>query len=278
MSIPIWIVDAFVGQLDNRVLRGNPAAVMILDEFRDDVWLQNVAAEFNLSETAFLVQRSGNDWDLRWFTPQIEVDLCGHATLASSHVVWHDGRARGDELRFHTRSGVLGARRVGEDGATIALDFPAQPVKMTTAPPELLEAVGLRAHADPVAAYRADDDWLFKIASGRVETLQPNFALLRELAAAQSWRGVIVTARAPRGANYDFNSRFFASSAGIDEDPATGSAHTKLAPFWAQLLKKDELTAVQLSARGGWLELKLRGQRVEISGRAKIRVRGEWLE
>ena len=283
MSIPIFICDAFVGQLDGRVLRGNPAAVMILDSFRSDAWLQNVATEFNLSETAFLVQRADDEWDLRWFTPTTEVDLCGHATLASSHAVWHSERASGDELKFHTRSGVVGARRSGESGENdesgdqIALDFPVQPVKMTSAPPELIEAIGLRAHADPVVACRAADDWLLKVASGRVETLSPNFAWLRELAATQHWRGVIVTARAPRGANYDFCSRFFGAGAGIDEDPVTGSAHTKLAPFWANLLKKDELTAVQLSARGGLLHLKLRGERVVIAGRSEIRVRGEWL-
>ena len=274
MSLPIFIADAFVGQLENRILRGNPAAVVILDEFRADDWLQNVAAEFNLSETAFLVRRTDDEWNLRWFTPQTEVDLCGHATLASSHVVWQTERTSGGELQFHTRSGILGAQR---DGENIALDFPVQPVKMTTAPPELLEAVGLRAHADPVVAYRAADDWLLKVACGRVETLRPNFALLRELAVSQKWRGVIVTARAPRDVVYDFSSRFFASGAGIDEDPVTGSAHTKLAPFWAGLLKKDELTAVQLSARGGVLQLKLRGERVEIRGKAEIRVRGEWL-
>ena len=275
MAIPIFICDAFVGDLENRVLRGNPAAVVILDSFRADAWLQNVAAEFNLSETAFLVRRTETDWDLRWFTPTLEVDLCGHATLASSHVVWQSGLARGDELRFGTRSGVLSARRRGEQ---IALGFPVQPVKMSMAPPELLEAVGLRAHADPVVACRAADDWLLKIAGGRVETLRPDFARLRELAALQHWRGVIVTARAPREANYDFGSRFFGAGAGIDEDPVTGSAHTKLAPFWASLLKKDELIAVQLSPRGGLLHLKLRGERVEIRGKAEIRVRGEWLE
>lgn len=274
MSFPIFIADAFVGQLENRILRGNPAAVMILDEFPADDWLQNVAAEFNLSETAFLRQRENSEWDLRWFTPMTEVDLCGHATLASSHVLWQSGRARGDELKFHTRSGVLVAHRIG-DG--IALDFPIQPVKMTPAPPALLEAVGLRAHADPVVAYRASDDWLLKVASGRVETLQPNFALLRELSAPLQMRGVIVTARAPRGANYDFESRFFAPAVGVAEDPVTGSAHTKLASFWGGLLKKEQLTAVQISTRGGLLHLKLRGQSVEIRGKAEIRVRGEWL-
>ncbi len=275
MSLPVFIADAFVGQIENRILRGNPAAVMILDEFRDDDWLQNVAAEFNLSETAFLVQRADGSWDLRWFTPTIEVDLCGHATLASAHVLWQSGRAQSDELTFHTRSGELGARRSGDE---IALDFPVQSVKMTRAPPALIEAVGLRMGADPVAAYRADDDWLFKVASGRVETLRPNFALLRELSAPLKMRGVIVTARAPRGANYDFASRFFAPGAGIDEDPVTGSAHTKLAAFWGGLLKKDEMTAVQLSSRGGLLRLKLNGERVEIAGKAEVRVSGQWLE
>ena len=277
MSAPIWIADAFVGQLDNRTLRGNPAAVMVLDAPRDDEWLGNVAAEFNLSETAFLWPRpnsAGSDWDLRWFTPQIEVDLCGHATLASAHVLWESARAQGDELKFHTRSGVLGARKSDDE---IALDFPVQRVKMTGAPPHLIEAVGLRAGADPVASYRADDDWLLKVASGRLETLTPDFGALRELCESLQLRGVIVTERAPRGASYDFASRFFAPGAGIDEDPVTGSAHTKLAPFWAGLLKKDELTAVQLSTRGGLLRVKLNGQRVAIAGRAATRVRGQWL-
>ena len=275
MPIPIYIADAFVGQLDGRALRGNPAAVMLLDRTRPDDWLQEVAAEFNLSETAFPLPRADGSWDLRWFTPQTEVDLCGHATLASAHVLWQSGRAQGDELKFHTRSGVLGARRTGDE---IALDFPVTPVKMTPAPPGLIEAVGLQNGADPVACYRADDDWLLKVASGRVETLRPDFARLRELVEPLKMRGVIVTARAPCGATYDFSSRFFASGAGIDEDPVTGSAHTKLAPFWAGLLKKDELTAVQLSARGGWLKLRVRGERVEIQGKAEIRVRGSWLE
>ena len=278
MPFPLWIADAFVGQIDNRVLRGNPAAVMILDEFRSADWHQNVAAELNLSETAFLVQRADKDWDLRWFTPTTEVDLCGHATLASAHVLWQSERATQNELRFYTRSGVLGARKNGEQ---IALDFPVQTVKMVTANvpglDDLIEAVGLRSHADPVVAYRADDDWLLKVASGRVETLKPNFARLRELATPLQMRGVVVTGRAPRGANYDFDSRFFASGVGIDEDPVTGSAHTKLAPLWASLLKKDELTAVQLSPRGGLLHLKLRENRVEISGQAAIRVQGQWL-
>ena len=273
MSLPVWIADAFVGQLEDRTLRGNPAAVMLLDAPRGDQWLQNVAAEFNLSETAFLWPRAGDSWDLRWFTPTLEVDLCGHATLASAHVLW-DGRADGDELKFHTRSGELGARR---EGAQIALDFPAQPVKMANPPPELLAAVGLRVGADPVASYRAADDWLLKVAGGRLETLRPDFALLRELSKPLQMRGVIVTARAPQGASYDFASRFFAPGAGVNEDPVTGSAHTKLAPFWAGLLKKTELTAVQLSARGGLLQLRVRDRRVEIAGRAEIRVRGEWL-
>lgn len=278
MSFPLWIADAFVGQIESRVLRGNPAAVMILDEFRSDDWLQNVAAELNLSETAFLVKRTDNDWDLRWFTPTTEVDLCGHATLASAHVLWQSGRVTENELRFHTRSGVLGARKNGEQ---IALEFPVQPVKMVTTPSSaldaLIEAVGLRNHADPVVAYRADDDWLLKVASGRVESLQPNFARLRELSAPLQMRGVIVTARAPRGATYDFASRFFAPGIGVDEDAVTGSAHTKLGPLWASFLKKDDLTAVQLSARGGLLQLKFRENRVEIAGQAKIRVSGQWL-
>ena len=278
MSLPIFIADAFVGQLENRKLRGNPAAVMVLDKWRDAAWLQDVAAELNLSETAFLSERADESWDLRWFTPTTEVDLCGHATLASAHVLWQSGRATKDELQFHTRSGILGARRAGEH---IALDFPVQPVKMVTtnvpALDDLIGAVGLRSHADPVVAYRAADDWLLKVASGRLETLQPNFAHLRELSTPLQMRGVIVTARAPRGANYDFAARFFAPGIGVDEDAVTGSAHTKLAPLWAGLLKKDDLIAVQLSPRGGLLQLKLRENRVEISGKTEIRVSGQWL-
>lgn len=275
MSLPIFIADAFVGHIDNRTLRGNPAAIVITNEFRSDDWMQEVAAEFNLSETAFLCPRAAESWNLRWFTPTTEVDLCGHATLASAHVLWQSERASGETIEFHTRSGILGARKLGDE---IALDFPVHPVKMTNAPPELVRAVGLRAGADPVVAYRAADDWLLKVASERVETLRPDFAHLRALAAPLKMRGVIVTARAPRGATYDFASRFFAAGVGIDEDPVTGSAHTKLAPFWGDLLKKEELTAVQLSARGGLLSLKLHGERVEIRGRAEIRVCGDWLE
>ena len=275
MSWPIWIADAFVGLLETRELRGNPAAVMLLDAPRPDAWLQNVAAEFNLSETAFLLKRADGAWDLRWFTPTLEVDLCGHATLASAHVLWQSGRAAEELLNFHTRSGVLGARRIGDE---IALDFPIQPVKSAAAPPALIEAVGLRPHSDIVAAYRAADDWLLKVARGRVEALQPNFALLRQLAGPLQMRGVIVTEAAPVGANYDFASRFFAGGAGIDEDPVTGSAHTKLAPFWGELLKKTELVGVQLSPRGGLVKLKWHGGRVEIQGQVGVRVRGEWLE
>ena len=275
MAPPIFIVDAFVGQLEARPLRGNPAAVMCLETPRSDAWLQNVAAEFNLAETAFLWPRleSGDQWDLRWFTPALEVDLCGHATLASAHVLWESGRARSDLLRFHTRSGVLGARKMGDE---IALDFPAQTVKLAVAPPALIAAVGLTS-ADAVAIYRADDDWLFKVARGRLETLAPDFAALKALSAPLQMRGVIVTQSAGASAAHDFESRFFAPGAGIDEDPVTGSAHTKLAPFWSQLLGKSELVGVQRSARGGLLKLKVDGPRVEMRGQTQTRVRGEWL-
>ena len=273
MCLPIFIADAFVGQLTNRELHGNPAAVMFLDKVRENSWLQNVAAEFNLSETAFVLPRADGDWDLRWFTPTSEVDLCGHATLASAHVLWESGRVQTDGLKFHTRSGILGARRIGEE---IALDFPVQPVKIASAPAALVEALGLK-NSDPVAAYRADDDWLLKVARGRIETLRPDFPQLRALSKPLQMRGVIITEAAPKDSTHDFASRFFAPAIGVDEDPVTGSAHTKLAPFWAELLKKTELTGVQLSARGGLLKLKLNGARVEIRGQTKIRVRGEWL-
>ena len=273
MSLSIWIADAFVGQLETRELRGNPAAVMLLDQMPTDDWLQNVATEFNVSETAFLLKRADNVWNLRWFTPTLEVDLCGHATLASAHVLWDSGRASSDALEFHTRTGILGARKTADE---IALDFPVQKVEVASAPPALLQAVGLTA-TDPVAAFRAADDWLLKVARGRLETLTPDFAALRALSKPLQMRGVIVTQSAPRGANYDFASRFFAGGVGVDEDPVTGSAHTKLAPFWGDLLGKTEMTAVQLSERGGLIKLRLTGPRVEIAGRTAIRVRGEWL-
>jgi PhzF family phenazine biosynthesis protein len=226
--------------------------------------MQHVAAEMNLSETAFLL-RQPNGWSLRWFTPAVEVDLCGHATLASAHALWGEGVDDADVLRFHTRSGLLTARR---DGDWIELDFPAKREGPTTAPPELLAALGVRQ-----AAYvgRNQFDYLVELPSEEeVRALQPDHAALRKIPV----RGVIVTSRAANG-EYDFVSRFFAPGSGVDEDPVTGSAHSCLAPYWSPRLGKNEFVAYQASARGGVLRVRLDGDRVKMAGRAVTVLRGE---
>lgn len=271
--IPISLVDAFVGTLAQRELRGNPAAVLVVDEATPSAWMQSVAEEMNQSETAFLIRRDEANFDLRWFTPQCEVDLCGHATLAAAHTVW-ERDAASSTIHFHTRSGILVATR--ESSGEIALDFPVQNVQSTPAPPQLIHALGLKPFGDPVAAFRADDDWLLMIGAGRIEEFQPDFAQLKLLTLATKARGVIVTAKsvAPEA---DFISRFFAPALGVDEDAVTGSAHTKLAPFWAKLLGKTEMIGFQASKRGGLVRVKLRGERVILGGRCQTRMRGDWL-
>lgn len=275
MSLPLWVVDAFVGELNGRTLRGNPAAVVVLDSPRDDAWLQAVAAEMNLSETAFLWREDAR-YRLRWFTPQTEVKLCGHATLASAHVLWHEQSETQEELVFQTLSGALTASLNPETGE-IGLDFPSQEVKTVAAPAELVHALGFAPHGDPIAAYRAEDDWLLSVPRGRIETLRPNFSLLREVSQWLKLRGIIVTAKSGPGDEYDFISRFFAPGVGIDEDPVTGSAHTKLAPFWGKLLKKQALLGYQASPRGGLIRVHWEGNRVLLGGRAQCTVRGQLL-
>jgi PhzF family phenazine biosynthesis protein len=256
-------VDAFTA----RPFAGNPAAVCVLEADRPDAWLRAVAREMNLSETAFL-RRRDDGWGLRWFTPLVEVDLCGHATLASAHTLWEDGLADGDGvIVFHTRSGELRARR--ENGA-IALDFPAQRATRTAPAPGLLEALGVRDATD-VARNRSD--WLIQLASAAdVRAVAPDFAALRRIEA----RGVMVTAAADDGA-HDFVSRFFAPAVGVDEDPVTGSAHCCLAPWWAERLGRDELAGYQASTRGGTVRVRVRGERVDLIGRAVTVLRGELL-
>jgi PhzF family phenazine biosynthesis protein len=262
MPVPIAVVDAFTAQ----PFAGNPAAVCLLGEERDAAWMQRVAAEMNLSETAFLVPRA-DGFGLRWFTPTVEVDLCGHATLASAHLLWETKRLRADDVaRFHTRSGLLKARREGE---SIELVFPATPDSPTKAPPELLRALG----AEPRYVGRSRFDYIVELDSeAAVRGLRPNFALLAKL----PLRGVMVTAAATTP-GFDFVSRFFAPSAGIDEDPVTGSAHCCLAPYWSRRLGKDEFMAAQVSARGGVLRVRLAGDRVLIGGQAVTTWRGELL-
>ena len=262
-----WIVDAFVGKIPDRMLRGNPAAVVLLPEFAPDAQLQERANEFNLSETAFVVPRGGFDFDLRWFTPQVEVDLCGHATLATAFALVDAGKlSAGQSARFATRSGVLEARVEDE---RIELDFPSQPVFPSRfIPPRLGAALGVPADA---AFYSGatGDDVLVQVKPGILEQLAPDFQRLSRFNA----RGVIVT-QLGATEDADFASRFFAPRVGINEDPVTGSAHTKLAPFWAARLGKMKLKALQLSERGGLLELEVRGVRVGIGGQCHLRARG----
>jgi PhzF family phenazine biosynthesis protein len=268
MPLPIVQVDAFTSE----PFAGNPAAVCILPEPRGAAWMQNVAREMNLAETAFLV-RQADGFLLRWFTPAVEVDLCGHATLASAHVLWESEHLQlTGQARFHTRSGLLTADRRGE---WIEMDFPATPDERADAPPRLAEALG----AKPRYVGRSRFDYIAELDSeSAVRNVQPDFKLLSEISA----RGVIVTARMEQHgvdkADFDFVSRFFAPQSGIDEDPVTGSAHCCLAPFWAARLGKKELMAYQASARGGVLRLRLEGSRVILGGQAVTVLRGELLD
>lgn len=251
-------IDAFA----DAPFKGNPAAVCILDRERNAAWMQNVAAEMNLSETAFLLHHQ-DGFSLRWFTPAVEVDLCGHATLASAHALWQENILE-TEARFHTRSGLLTATRNGE---WIELDFPVKAEERTEAPPLLLESLGAKA----TYVGRNQFDYLVEVATeAELRALEPDHARLRTIPV----RGVIVTARSsdPR---FDFVSRFFAPGSGVDEDPVTGSAHCALTPYWAKKLGKSEMTAFQASPRGGVVRVRLAGDRVKLGGRAVTILRGE---
>jgi predicted PhzF superfamily epimerase YddE/YHI9 len=260
MSCPLYVVDAFT----DRPFAGNPAAVCWLDSWPDDVWLQNVGREMNLSETAFLVRRDGVEFDLRWFTPAVEVSLCGHATLASAHAIWDSAALPQMPLVFHTKSGPLTAAPLptGE----IELDFPARPATPAEAPAGFLEALGAKAKW----VGSNGDDYLIEVATAaEVRMLIPDFKKL----AATKCRGVIVTARSD-DASFDFISRFFAPGSGIDEDPVTGSAHCCLSEHWGPKFGKSEMIGYQASARGGVVRVNRRGDRVGLIGRAVTVSRG----
>ncbi len=263
MPLTIFQVDAFT----DRAFSGNPAGVCILPEPRDDNWMQIVAREMNLSETAFL-QKQEQGFGLRWFTPTVEVDLCGHATLASSHILWEQGVLNPNEpARFSTRSGVLTAERHGE---WIELDFPALPDRRTSIPRGLSKALGVK----PKYVGRSRFDYIVEVNSeSTVRRIKPDLTLLSTLPI----RGLIVTARA-KTEPYDFVSRFFAPRAGINEDPVTGSAHCVLGPFWRDRLNKNEFLAYQASARGGVVRVRVDDRRVHIGGKAvtvlEARLRG----
>ena len=260
MTLRITQVDSFT----NRPFAGNPAGVCILPKAADESWMLNVAGEMNLAETAFLVPRR-EGYDLRWFTPTVEVDLCGHATLASAHVLWEEGHLQPSaQARFHTKSGLLTADR---REPWIELDFPATPAKLAEAPPGLNEALGAKARFVGLSKF----DYLVELEDeAAVRTLDPDLGAIARVPA----RGVIVTARANKG-KYDFVSRFFAPQSGVPEDPVTGSAHCALAPYWSAQLGKKELMAYQASARGGELRLRLEGDRVVLGGQAVTVLRCE---
>lgn len=257
MLIPLYQVDAFTDQL----FCGNPAAVCPLEEWPDDDLLQKIAAENNLSETAFFV-RNGNKFQLRWFTPEVEMDLCGHATLASAFVLFNYLNEPGNELSFSTASGLLKVKR---DGDLLSMDFPSRPPVPATGDKRLLRGLGVA----PLEIWKSRDLLILLESEEDVATLEPDFL---ELAAIPDCFAVIVTAP---GKKVDFVSRFFAPGAGIPEDPVTGSAHCTLIPFWADRLNKTNLIARQVSPRGGDLTCEHRGDRVIIAGRATLYMRGE---
>jgi PhzF family phenazine biosynthesis protein len=261
MGLPLYVVHAFA----DRPFAGNPAAVCFPAPEPSDRWMQQVAAEMRLSETAFLTPEDGG-YRLRWFTPTIEVDLCGHATLASAHVLWETGRLHsGTQARFHTKSGLV---TVDQDAAGMTMDFPARVAEPCREWPDLPSALGAKVRF----VGRNGMDGLVELEDDRsVRSLNPDIELLSKYPI----RGLIVTARS-NDAHYDFVSRFFAPRAGVPEDPVTGSAHCCLGPYWSERLGKRDLVAYQASARGGIVRVGIRGNRVQLGGRAVTVLSGEW--
>lgn len=256
----LWIIDAFA----DGAFTGNPAAVCIINRDLDPQWMQNLAAEMNQSETAFLRRRGHNGWDLRWFTPTTEVDLCGHATLASAHALWEAGLDDATKpIQFHTRSGVLTCQR---HGTQIAMDFPSVPVRPCTAPADLDVFLGARLHG----VFSAGSDLLVELDDAEtIRGLQPDLAQLATIPV----RCLIVTA-ASDDSRWHFVSRVFAPRSGIPEDPVTGSAHCALGPFWGVRLRRVQLTGRQCSKRGGTIGVRMIGDRVELLGSARTVVKG----
>ena len=265
MAQTIYQVDAFT----DRPFAGNPAGVCILPEPADENWMQNVAREMNLSETAFIHLRPfGKGYVLRWFTPAAEVDLCGHATLASAHILWETGQIQEDQqAQFHTRSGLLTAIKKGE---WIEMDFPAKPEHSATSPRDLQKALGVKVKYTG----RNQFDYLVEVESEEVvRKMQPDISLLKTLPV----RGVMVTSRAT-SKGFDFVSRFFAPAVGVNEDPVTGSAHCCLGPYWSKKNQgQSEFVAFQASPRGGVVRVKVAGERVILGGQAVTVMRAELL-
>ena len=259
MKLAIYQIDAFA----EKVFTGNPAAVVPLQKWLSDVTMQNIALENNLSETAFFIPVE-NGFHIRWFTPAIEVNLCGHATLASAHVLFHHLNYPEKEIRFQSKSGIL---KVKKDVELIVLDFPTSEVNEVELPANIEKAFGI----NPQKCFKGREDLMFVFKNQEeIKNLQPDFSFLKTL----EMRGIIATAPSDE---YDFVSRFFAPREGIDEDPVTGSAHTMLIPYWAGELGKDKLVAKQISKRGGVLYCKNADDRVEIAGNAQTYLTGEIL-
>jgi PhzF family phenazine biosynthesis protein len=250
MKINLFQVDAFT----NHLFGGNPAAVCPLDKWLADSVMQNIALENNLSETAFFIKEN-NTYSIRWFTPVAEVDLCGHATLATAHVIFRHLGYKADRIDFQSRSGILSVSKAGE---LLLMDFPADnPVKIE-APARIVDALA----ANPIEAYKGRSDFLFVFnTEDEIKAIHPDFRKL----SVEGVRGIMITAP---GKSVDFVSRFFAPGVGIDEDPVTGSAHTTLIPYWSKRLGKTEMNAIQASRRGGVINCKIRGDRVVIGGEA----------
>ncbi len=263
MALPLYLVDAFTA----RPFAGNPAGVCLLSSPLPDDVMQNVAMEMHQAETAFLLPE-GDAWRLRWFTPEVEVDLCGHATLASAHVLFESGRvAPGATARFQTKSGLLTAEH---EGASIVLDFPATPAEDFAPLGDALRALSI----SPVYSGKTRFDLFYEVATeAEVRALKPDYGLLDQV----PYRGVIVTARADAGSPFDFVSRFFAPECGVPEDPVTGSAHCALGPYWQGKLGKADLVGYQASPRGGTVLVSCHGERVRLAGTAVTVVKGELL-
>ncbi len=259
MTLPIYQVDAFTDKL----FGGNPAAVVPLKSWISDELMQQIATENNLSETVYYV-KTENRYHIRWFTPVVEVNLCGHATLAAAYVIFKIEKYPNEIIEFDSKSGIL---KVRKDGNWFELDFPSQKIESAETPEGLIEGIGKK----PIEIYRAVEDYMLVYKSQKdIEDLTPDFGILKKVKA----RGIITTAKA-KSKRIDFVSRFFAPASGIDEDPVTGSAHTKLVPYWAEKLGKTELVANQIHQRIGYLKCKLTGNRVLIAGKGKLYLKGK---
>jgi len=257
MKLQLFQADAFAASL----FKGNPAAVVPLDEWLSDEILQLIAAENNLSETAFFIPENDH-YHIRWFTPKSEVALCGHATLATAHILFNELNFKGESISFNSKSGILTVRKTNDK---LQLDFPADIVQPVESNPLFTQALGI----DALASFKGRTDYLLLFESEEmIRQMKPDFQLLYQIGA----RGIMVTAK---GNEVDFVSRFFAPGVGIDEDPVTGSAHTSLVPFWSSRLNKTEMIALQLSERGGQLWCTISGDRVLIAGNAVTYLKGE---